>query len=255
MIGRLRGVCSSIELRQRNIDFKPFSGAFSFGATGATSIGWNPLTQPHAGPEKSLEFCEILYASGRRSPENRSQGLRPPWGVHASPRRSGEAGRGGNPQREPSSGQRRTPRAGGWDARGGLGRKTGGIAGKARAYSGKKPGCRGQKRACLSENGAQRARFGRPPGRSAGRKPGKPGGHRAETAAFGGAWRENSGTVERKRRGFGAVGGKKGRKKPPRGGVRAENGAEHGIFRTACDGFTLFFDPAHRTRSPSRLYR
>ena len=103
-----------------------------------------------------------------------------------------------------------------------------------------KAGLPGQKRAGLPGNGAQRARFGLQPGRSAGRKPGKPGGCGAETAASGGVLPGKQRGGGAKTAGFGAVGGKKGRKKPPHGGFRAGSGAWHGILRTACDGFTFF---------------
>ena len=210
---------------------------------GATSIGWNPLTQPHARPEKSLEFCEILYAIGRRSPESRSQGLRPPWGdtLH-----HGEAVQPGGAE-APAEAQLRSAAhtQGGRRRRAGdLGRKTGGIAGKARAHRGKKPGFRGRSGRVCRET----AHSGRVSGGSRGAVPGGNRESRGATAWIrrlpAGFCLEDSGAVGQKRRVFGAVGGERGQKSPPRGVLRAENGAGHGVFQTACDGFTLYADHA-----------
>ena len=200
------------------------------------------------------EFRENQRERGRRSPENRSQGLRPPWGVHASPRRRGAAGRGGSP-----SGSR-APGGGAHPGRAAAAHGTASGAKRAgsRARRGRtagKAGLPGQKRAGSPGNGAQRARFGRQPGRSAGRKPGKPGGCGAETSASGGVLPGKQRGGGAKTAGFRGCGRQKGQKKPPHGGFRAGSGAWYGILRTACDGFTLFFNPAPRTRSPSRLYR
>ena len=172
---------------------------------GATSIGWKPLTQPHARPEKSLEFCEILYATGRRSPENCSQGLRPPWGVHASPRRSGAAGQGGSPSgiRVPGGGAHPGRAAA---ACGRPRAQNGRDRGQRRAHSGKKLGCRGQKRAGLPGNGAQRARFGRQLGAQC----------RVETGKTGWPRRGNGGF----RRGFAGK----------TAGRRGENGGVSGLW-------------------------
>lgn len=70
--------------------------------------------------------------------------------------------------------------------------------------------------------------------------------YRGLPAGFSG---RTAGSAGRKRRHFGAEGGKKGGKSPPHGGLRAENGAQHGVLRTACDGFTL---TAHCTGADPR---
>lgn len=185
------------------------------------------------------EFRGNSRESGPRSPENRSQGLRPPWGVHASPRRSGAAGRGGSPS------EGGTP---GGDAHPG---RAVAVRGRPRAQSGRDRGQRAGHSGKRRATGAKAGRFCRETAHSGrvsgGSRGAVAGGNRENQVAAArkqqlpaGFCRENSGAAGRERRGFGAVGGKKGQKKPPHGGVRAENGAEHGIFRTVCDGFTLF---------------
>ena len=131
-------------------------------------------------------------------------------------------------------------------AKGGVWR---GRGGKPRTYTGEKPGYRGRKRAGLPGNGAQWVRFGRHPGRGTGREPGKPGAGGAVSGASGGFSGRTAGSTGRKRRHFGAEGDEKGGKSPPQGGIRAENRAQHGVLRTACDGFTL---TAHCTGTDPR---
>ena len=200
------------------------------------------------------EFRGISRESGPRSPENRSQGLRPPWGYTLH---HGEAVQPGGAEAPAGAELRAVAHTQGGRLRcaGRLRAQNGRDRGQGAGAQRKKPSCQGRKRAGLPGNGAQRARFGRQPGRSAGQKPGKTGGCGAETAASGWVLPGKQRGGGAKTAGFGAVGGKKGRKKPPHGGFRAGSGAWHGILRTACDGFTLFSNPAPRTRSPSRLYR
>ena len=116
-----------------------------------------------------------------------------------------------------------------------------------------KAGLPGQKRAGLPGNGAQRARFGRQPGRSAGRKPGKPGGCGAETAASGRVLPGKQRGGGAKTAGFGAVGGKKGRKKPPDAGFGRKTGRGTAYSGRRVTG-SLFFPIPHPGRDPLRAY-
>ena len=195
------------------------------------------------------QFREISRGRGRRSPLDRSQGPRPPWAhtlSHGEARKPGgavaPAGR--------SFGRRRTPRVGGCGARGGGGRRLAGTRGQsAGAHRGKAGlpgakagGCAGKRRTAGRVSGGIRVAA--------------PGGSRENRASAGLCRgllarfsRRKAGSTGRKRRHFGAEGGKKGGKSPPHGGLRAENGAQHDVFRTACDGFTL---TAHCTGSDPR---
>ena len=201
------------------------------------------------------EFRGISRESGPRSPENRSQGLRPPWGVHASPRRSGAAGRGGSPSgsRAPGGGAHPGRAAGTREAVSGA-KRAGSRATRGRTAG--KTGVPGGKSGQVCRETAHSGRV------SGGSRGAVPGGNRENRAAAArkrrlpaGFCRESSGAAGRKRRVSGLWAAKRGEKKPPHGGFRAGSGAWHGILRTACDGFTLFSNPAPRTRSPSRLYR
>ena len=174
------------------------------------------------------EFRGISRESGRRSPENRSQGLRPPWGVPASPRRSGAAGRGGSP------GGSRAPGGGAFSGRTSVvrGAPSGAKRAGSRARRGRtaeKAGLPGQKRASSPGNGAQRAHFRRQSGRSAGRKPGKPGGCGAETAVSGGVLPGKQRGSGAKTAGFRGCGRQKGAKKAPtwRGSGGKRGGTRH----------------------------
>ena len=99
------------------------------------------------------QFREISRERGRRSPVDRSQGLRPPWGPHAFARRSGEAERGCSPSKaglraatHPQSGRLwRTERR--WAAFGRSARANRGrTPGKSRAAGAKAGGCAEKRR-------------------------------------------------------------------------------------------------------------
>ena len=218
----------------------------------ATSIGWNPLTQPHARPEKSLEFCEILYAIGRRSPENRSQGLRPPGGA---PRHHGEAAEPGGVEAPAGAELRAAARSQGglrWCA-GRLRAQNGRDHGQGAGAQRKKPGCRGKSGRVLRET----AHSGRVSGGSRGAVPGRNRENRAAAARKrrlpAGFCRENSGVAGRKRRGFGAVGGKKGRKSPHTAGFGRETGRGTAYSGRRVTG-SLFFPIPRPGRDPLRAY-
>ena len=182
------------------------------------------------------EFRENSRERGRRSPENRSQRLRPPLGGtrFTTAKRQSRAGR--KPQRGRNSGRRRVLRADFGGARGAFGRKTGGITGKVRARSGKNRAA-GAKAGEFSGKrrtaGAFRAAAGRSAGRSAGRKPGKPGGCGAETAASGGVLPGKQRGSGAKTAGFRGCGRQKGAKRAPR---RRGSGGKRGGARHIPDG-------------------
>ena len=195
-----------------------------------------------------LEFRENSRERGPRSSENRSQGLRPPWGVQRFTTAKRRSRAGWKPQREPSSGRRRTPRAGGCGARDSLGRETSGIAVKVRAQSGKKPGCRGKSGRVCRET----AHSGRVSGGSRGAVPG---GNRENRAAAArrrrlpaGFCRENSGAAGRKRRVSGLWMAKRGEKSPRTAGFGRKTGRGSAYSGRRVTG-SLFF----QSRAPDAI--
>ena len=178
------------------------------------------------------KFRGISRESGPRSPENRSQGLRPPWGdtLH-----HGEAAEPGGVEAPAGAELRAAARSQGglrWCA-GRLRAQNGRDHGQGAGAEREKAGLPGQKRAGLPGNGAQRARFGLQPGRSAGRRPGKPGGCGAETAASGGVLPGKQRGSGAKPAGFRGCGRQKGAKKAPR---RRGSGGKRGGARHITDG-------------------
>ena len=155
------------------------------------------------------EFRGISRESGPRSPENRSQGLRPPWGYTLH---HGEAVQPGGAEAPAGAELRAVAHTQGGRLRcaGRLRAQNGRDRGQGAGAQRKKPGCRGKSGRVCRET----AHSGRVSGGSRGAVPG---GNRENRAAAArkrrlpaGFCRESSGVAARKRRGFGAVGGKKG---------------------------------------------
>ena len=194
-----------------------------------------------------LEFRENSRERGPRSSENRSQGLRPPWGVHASPRRSGGAGRGGSPSgsRAPGGGAHpgRAAAARGTASgvkRAGSRSRCGRRAGKSRAAGAKAGGFAGKRRTA----GAFRAAAGA-----------KAGGNRENRAAAArrrrlpaGFCRENSGAAGRKRRVSGLWMAKRGEKSPQTAGFGRKTGRGSAYSGRRVTG-SLFF----QSRAPDAI--
>ena len=185
------------------------------------------------------QFREISRERGRRSPAGRSQRLRPPWGPHTFARQSRKAGRGCSPSKAGLRAATHTRSGRLWR----MGRLQAAFGGDAGAIRGRTPG---KSRVAGGESGRlcrETAHSGGVPGGIRSAAPGRNRENRALPGLFPGLLAgfsgRKTGSTGQKRRHFGAVGGKKGGKSPPHGGLRAENGAQHGVLRTACDGFTL----------------
>ena len=178
------------------------------------------------------EFRENSRERGRRSPENRSQGLRPPWGVHASPRRSGGAGRGGSPRGDGTpgggafSGQASVVRGVPSGAkRAGSRARRGRRAGKSRAAGAKAGGFAGKRRTAGAFRAAAGAQCRAETGKTGRLRRGNGGFRRGFTGKAAGRRGENGG--------FRGCGRQKGAKKAPR---RRGSGGKRGVARHTPDG-------------------